>query len=1202
MISLSSGFQSSVNIAYDLNDDTKLNNYIPTNPALNLLEEVLLSTRKDSTDRARILIGAYGKGKSHIVLMILSVLLKKDLSLFKKMMPIVEAERPQLYQLIKNYYQSNEKFLPVIVMGGSNSLSQAFSLALQRTLSENELTDLMPETNYQAAVKTLNKWKANFPETYSKFEESIRTPLPEFIDRLNRFDPVAYEEFEALYPELTSGSKFNPFVGFDVVELYEKVLSALKERGYTGIYVVFDEFNKYLENHIKYASKNDTIILQSFAEKCSRSGSDQLHLMLISHKDITSYIDSAARETVDGWRGVSERVRHIYLNENSTQTYKIIEQTIEKDEEQWSAFREKYQSQFDTLINQYKNHPLFSELTDAELRDVVYKGYPLHPVTTYILPRISELVAQNERTLFTFLSSSGQFTLSDFLQKHSEETFELVTPDQVYDYFDPLMKQEVYAGELHKMHGLATTILRDIDPDSIDAKIVKTIALIYILQHFEKLKPTVDELNGIYITAGTEAVRNAVDRLIKDERSLYLQHSNQYLKLKQRADVNIAQTIVEMMQKQANTFDVKKTLGEVIFDNYMYPSRYNDEKDMTRYFEVRFIKSKEITDDINWQVKRENIDADGVIFAILPEIDEKDELLIEKLERTSAECRDCLFVLPKYYINIEMYAREYTAVDALMNAATDDKVLYEDYELIRDDMQESIKKFLTAYTRPERNQALYVYKGELINIYRRSDLTEQLSKICDDIYGDTPVINNEVINKKNPTSIACNSRSKIVAGLLRAELEPNLGLSGTGQEISIMRSTLINTGVLQQNGNSCTINLQPQDPALRKVLHLIQDFLLSSVDAPAECKDLYDEICGVKEHIAMRKGLVPIYLAAVMHMYRKQIILYQKMAGRDPEQVALTAANLDLINNRPEEYSVRCIAWDNHKEQYLKDLSQLFHIEGDEDAVLNYENIAFAINRWYMALPKYTRELKYRADGSAIPEDCAQFFRMMRKKNGSYELVFTVLPETFAEGRTDEETAAKFADTKNYLDSAVDELKNYLVAQMKVMFCTTNTNICEQMSLSSVIHDWCEQLDPAVFEQIFDAETTQFLKLCQGITNDEHLFIDNLAQPMTGLHIEDWNDNTKKAFLDDVQKCQNIAQEYHREENATEQTGSSREYVVTFTDDAGMSVTKRFNRVQESSRSKLLYNAIRDQIDSMGESISEEEKRQILMDVLKEMC
>ena len=64
-------------------------------------------------------------------------------------------------------------------------------------------------------------------------------------------------------------------------------------------------------------------------------------------------------------------------------------------------------------------------------------------------------------------------------------------------------------------------------------------------------------------------------------------------------------------------------------------------------------------------------------------------------------------------------------------------------------------------------------------------------QICDSVFGLTPIINNESVNKNEITSIAANSRNKIISALLRNELEPNLGLSGTGQEVSIMRSTLL---------------------------------------------------------------------------------------------------------------------------------------------------------------------------------------------------------------------------------------------------------------------------------------------------------------------------------------------------------------------------------------------------------------------------
>ena len=86
-------------------------------------------------------------------------------------------------------------------------------------------------------------------------------------------------------------------------------------------------------------------------------------------------------------------------------------------------------------------------------------------------------------------------------------------------------------------------------------------------------------------------------------------------------------------------------------------------------------------------------------------------------------------------------------------------------------------------------------------------LTELLSKICDRIYSRTPVINNEALNRNEATSMARNSRNKIVAALLRSELEPNLGLTGTGQDVSIMRSTLIRTGIIENSSEDIRINL-----------------------------------------------------------------------------------------------------------------------------------------------------------------------------------------------------------------------------------------------------------------------------------------------------------------------------------------------------------------------------------------------------------
>lgn len=643
MISVASGFQYSVNIGYDLNNDAKLKNFIPTQSALQLLSDVLDSTAVTSTERSRILIGAYGKGKSHIVLMILSMLLKKDLSLFEKTMPKI-SENPRLLQSVHNYYDSSEKILPVVITGSSTSLTQAFIIALQRTLSDNGLLDIMPETNYRAAIAVIDRWKSEFPQTYKLFCNAIDKPVGVFLDELASFNISAYEAFERIYPSLTAGSTFNPFLGFDVVDLYESVAKSLKEYGYTGLYVVYDEFSKYLEANIKEASVSDTKTLQDFAEKCNRSGSMQLHLMLISHKEISNYIDTLPKQKVDGWRGVSERFKHIHLNNNFSQTYEIIASVIQKEPTKWARFQKNHQKDLEELLGRYKNHPLFSA-NSTELETAIMGCYPLHPVSTFILPRLSERVAQNERTLFTFLSAEGTSTLRSFIDVYDDDSFNLITPDEIYDYFEPLFKKETFGGEIHDIYLLTSAILSSLAVHSLEAKIVKTLSLIYVLEQFERLKPTKDEIVGVYSSSfSVKDINAAIDNLIEKEYVIYLKRSNDYLRLKQTSGVDIRAKIDDYVESHSGRTAIKETLNTANFDNYMYPSRYNDDREMTRFFAFVFVDETEVTPETNWLIKSESIVADGVIFAIIPHSE-------ESIRRKKVS--DEMNISPRYLANIE---------------------------------------------------------------------------------------------------------------------------------------------------------------------------------------------------------------------------------------------------------------------------------------------------------------------------------------------------------------------------------------------------------------------------------------------------------------------------------------------------------------------------------------------------------------------
>lgn len=1198
MISVASGFQYSVNIGYDLGSDNKLKSFIPTKSALSLLEDILLSVNPTSSDRARVLIGAYGKGKSHIVLTILSILMKRDLTLFEKLMPKIE-ENPRLYQLIQNYYESENKILPVVISGSNTSLTQAFLLSLQRTLSEHDLLSAMPETNYKAAISVIKRWQKDFPETFEKFLNGIDDPVEVFIDRLGNYDVAAYGAFEQVYPSLTAGSAFNPFLGFDVVELYESVAKSLKSKGYTGLYVVYDEFSKFLEANIVDASVSDTKMLQDFAEKCCRSGSLQLHLMLISHKEISNYIDKLPKEKTDGWRGVSERFKHIHMNNNFSQTYEIISSVIQHKEPIWGTFCDEHARDFEALFSRYQKHQMFMD-AQGEIETAIRGCFPLHPVSTFILPRLSERVAQNERTLFTFLSAEGTATLAVFLDEY-EDNFTLVTPDLIYDYFEPLLKKEVYAGDIHDTFVLTSTILNQIPEDTLGSKIIKTISLIYILGQFERLNPTKEQIIGIYSgTYELSEIEQAISDLIEKEFVIYIKRSNDYLRLKQTSGVDIQQKIHDQIESQSGKITTKDVLNGSNFDNYMYPTRYNDDHEMTRFFAFQFISSAEVTVDVDWNLKSESIDADGIIYGIIPENETQLKKITKIIKDTSLGYERYIFVLPKHYKDVEAVAQEYAAIAKLRDHAVDDPVLFDEYEVVFEDLQEIIKGFIGMYTHPENYRSVYIHNGNELPVYRKSGLTEVMSQICDAVYNMTPVINNESVNKNDITSVAQNSRNKIVSALLRSELEPNLGLSGTGQEVSIMRSTLLRTGIWSEDGGVPQINLHPENVNMRHMLETIEDFILETrQNGKTSFAELYERLTSPEYHIGLRYGLIPIYVAAVMHNYRQQIVINDRFG---PIQTSADA--LIQINSDPSSFTLEYLDWNPEKENYIARLSDAFrdYVVDAERSGNSYDYVANAMRRWYMALPKYSKESTKRPTGEKLVRRQLEIMKLLRQNTSSSDLLFKKLPEAVDYHGDYADAATDIIDAKGFFDGLLTELKQELISKTKAAFLPENDKkASKKTTLTDVAKDWCNRLDPKSFEQLFSDGTDRFLQHLRSMTNDEDLFITRLAKLATGLRLEDWDNKTVKQYIDALARFMKTAKDFHSSVVA-ETINDTSSYQVTFADEEGTSTTRRFDKVEVSARGKLLFNQITASLEAMGHSISEQEKRQILMEVLKKLC
>ena len=455
--------------------------------------------------------------------------------------------------------------------------------------------------------------------------------------------------FNDLYTEITSGGQFNPFNTIDIAEFYEEIVIKLKEKtDFNGLYILYDEFSKYLEGSINRNTANEIKILQDLAEKCETSGENQLHILMISHKSINQYTQKLPKEKVDAWRAVEGRFKQIEFISHSSQIYEVISTVLSKDKNIFENFFKTNEDKFEALnIAAIESH-LYKDIKIEEIKDLIVKGcYPLHPATSFMLPRLSEKVAQNDRTIFTFLSSREKNSLFDLLPK--EEGFYVVYPEKLYDYFEFNFKKETYNSEVHNIWRKIENILNKIPEQYVNARaFVKCLALINIINEPNLLSADLKTMKFVLGISDKE-FEDTFNYLTNNRYIYYLKSLNQ-VKITESSDIDINYHISEVVEKRRHQISVKDLLVEHFPGYYEEAKKYNDEYEMTRFFEYEYITLKELRDISNWSKKLELTVADGYIFKIvLNSPDEKEE---ERCLRSIHEPR-VMFLLPRKFVRIE---------------------------------------------------------------------------------------------------------------------------------------------------------------------------------------------------------------------------------------------------------------------------------------------------------------------------------------------------------------------------------------------------------------------------------------------------------------------------------------------------------------------------------------------------------------------
>jgi len=456
IIKVKGGFIRTVKIIDDFFNEElnkrKLESYYINPIARDAFYSISEGLRPTSTARVHLISGTYGSGKSHFGLVIANYFIKSSASEDLKMLFYrIKGKDPSRASEIYNIRNTDKPYLLVLLEGfDPDGAEHALLKGLQDALIDpvrGTLPEDVLKTSYQSALKKIEEWEEKRPE-FSQQLQGLLHEEGQSIDDLKYnlvpgFKDKAYRLFKELHQKITL-SPFIPLFSEKASEIYPQISELLiREHGFKGIAIIWDQFNEHLESTPTAFLGREVGFLRDFVEKVERSADNQLHLISISHNPPHTYIrGKITKEGLDNWVTLEGRFSQHKLTaiEEAEEliNYAIVQV---KEDEEWNKVSTQIRKGSTGMVDAIVELDLYPDKDRDWIMNTICEGaFPLHPLTTYCLPLVSDVVGQEARTMFTFFEEEiKEGGLTRFINENSVYTesgkLNFYTADKLFDFF-----------------------------------------------------------------------------------------------------------------------------------------------------------------------------------------------------------------------------------------------------------------------------------------------------------------------------------------------------------------------------------------------------------------------------------------------------------------------------------------------------------------------------------------------------------------------------------------------------------------------------------------------------------------------------------------------------------------------------------------------------------------------------------------------
>jgi hypothetical protein len=829
VVTIAPRYTRSVNLERDIEDASAVEGYVLTPVGIDFLRRLQRVLTGAPGPRAWSIIGPYGSGKSAFLLFLANLLSGTRAPGAAESKKILKSRAPDVASDLLDQRKLDAirpaGFCPVLIGGSAGPIAPC--------LLESTIRDV---GRFTRKADRLSTWPR-----LQKLAKDCRRGTP-----INLAEVVA--NIKQLASELRKAEKCH------------------------GIIIVADELGKFLEFGAHHPEENDIFLLQLLAEATVDDAAPDLLLVTVLHQAFEQYAAGLRPVLRNEWAKVQGRFEDIAFQDAPEETLRIIASAIvQKPSPQIDVYRKQAAALADAVYGLGCAPP---SLSKRQFSDLMSGCAPLHPVTALVLARLCRKFGQNQRSLFSFLTSrnvNGFTTYTD--RELAVDNIQFFGLPELYDYIVDALGGGLNIGESGTHWAEVTTALEaHRDLSILETQAVKAIGLISAMGPYGELKPSLKVLQVLF---GSVEARKVSELLQSKSVVVFRKHSSSFA-LWQGSDIDFTERLEDAARRVSPNASLATRITSRYTPRPLVAKRHSFVKGTLRYFRIRFADVATFsrmldTDD----------DADGIVLYALPNgPDERQELVRLAMNSEARERVNILVAVPKSVDALAASFRELELlkwVEANTPALGTDPVARRELKSRLQAAEATLEGEIGQLFSPAASSATtWYHRGIERRITSSRGLSHLLSDICTHVYHQSPQIKNELLNRRVLSSAAAKARRNLIQAMITKADKPNLGISGFPPELSMYRSLLELNKIHREGDDGYLLTAPLLKSSIHPAWSAIERFFSESELEKRPIKELFTIL--QMPPFGMKMGVIPVLFCAAAVVHDTEIALYESSA------------------------------------------------------------------------------------------------------------------------------------------------------------------------------------------------------------------------------------------------------------------------------------------------------------------------------------